>query len=361
MVRLPATPRPCPGPRFLAGVLAPVAVVLATATPAYAGLEVCNQTNVSRWVAVGYSKDDMWTSEGWWQVDPGNCALVQDGDLTQQYYYYRAEDPEENFEGDGYMFCGVDDAFTIVGDQDCDERGYKTLDFREVDTGQNTTTFTLVLSPTTVPGAAPIGTPAPTSDDRSGGDTGLRICNETNVSRWLAVGYTKDDQWTSEGWWNVDPGQCANVISWALDNRYYYYRAEDPDENFEGDGYMFCAVDDAFTIVGDTDCESRGYNEVGFREVDTGGDAPSFTLVLDPSNVPGAQPNGTIAPEGGRSLMPGAPTPQNQMAPGLAPPAVDERSAEGLMPEHPDGTATVGVPAAASTAAPAGLGARAPQ
>jgi len=149
------------GTRSLACLLTPLTVgaTIATATPALAGLEVCNQTNVARWVAVGYSKDDLWTSEGWWQLEPGACTNVLDWDLTHQFYYYRAEDPNEEFEGDGYMFCTVDDAFTIVGDQDCEARGYDEVAFREVDTGESATTYTLVLSPSTVPGALPIGAP----------------------------------------------------------------------------------------------------------------------------------------------------------------------------------------------------------
>lgn len=324
---------PCACVRFVtrlcAVFVAPVALAAATAAPALAGLEVCNQTNVDRWVAIGYNKDNMWTSEGWWNLEPGDCAPVIDGDLDQQYYYYRAEDPNEQFEGEGYYFCSVDDAYTIVGDQDCAGRGYEEVDFRELDTGDSTTTFTLVLSPSTVPGALPIGAPAPAEQTRTDGG-GLEICNQTNVNRWVAIGYSKDDMWTSEGWWELEPNDCAQVIAGALQHRYYYYRAEDPDERFEGDGYMFCTVDDAFTIVGDQDCAGRGYEEVAFREVDTGPSATSFTLTLSPATVPGASPIGT-APTG---------TPP-------APP-VDERSAEAparpsTLPPSPAPAVTAGV------------------
>ncbi|WP_170294943.1 DUF1036 domain-containing protein [Roseospira navarrensis] len=303
------------GPRLTAVLLAPVALMVFAVSPALAGLEVCNQTNIPRWVAVGYNKDSMWTSEGWWNLEPGDCTTVLDGDLTEQFYYYRAEDQNEDFEGDGYMFCGVDDAFTIVGDQDCEGRGYNELGFREVDTGGSTTTFTLVLSPATVPGAQPIGTPPPA--DLTASDGGLEICNQTSVVRWVAIGYSKDDLWTSEGWWQVEPGDCALVLDEELAQRYYYYRAEDPDERFQGDGYMFCTVDDAFTIVGDHDCAGRGYEEVAFRELDTGETATFYSFDLNPATVPGASPIG-----GATSPMPAPDQPMNQM-----PPPVDERQA----------------------------------
>ncbi|MBB4284521.1 putative membrane protein [Roseospira goensis] len=159
--RSPRRPR---APRALVLGAAGFLVTLVVSMPALAGLEVCNQTNVTRWLAIGYMQDGLWTSEGWWELEPGDCATPIQSDLTQRYYYYRAEDPDERFEGDGYVFCAVDDAFTIAGDTDCVARGYEELDFREIDTGAAATTFTLVLSPRTVPGAQPLSFEGP--DDR---------------------------------------------------------------------------------------------------------------------------------------------------------------------------------------------------
>ena len=150
-----ALPRPFARAALGAALMAPL-----LATTAQAGLEVCNQTNVNRWLAVGYfdQTNQSWTSEGWWEVEPGACATPIAGDLTQQFYYYRAEDPNEQFEGDpDYVFCTVNNAFTIVGDQDCEARNYITTAFLEVDTGEVETTHTLMLNANTVPGAQAIG------------------------------------------------------------------------------------------------------------------------------------------------------------------------------------------------------------
>ncbi|WP_218128281.1 DUF1036 domain-containing protein [Rhodospira trueperi] len=142
--------------RGVAGTVALVAMMTA-ASAAHAGLEVCNHTSVARWLAIGYlNRDEVWSSEGWWHVEPGDCVKPIEDDLTQRYYYYRAEDPNEQFEGDGFFFCAVPDAFNIVGDSDCTRRGYQELDFREVDTGDSAVTFTLVLNARTVPGARPM-------------------------------------------------------------------------------------------------------------------------------------------------------------------------------------------------------------
>lgn len=252
--------------------------------PAESGLHICNRTDVDRNVAIGYSRDDIWTSEGWWTLEPGQCATPIEGELTQRYYYFRAEDPGEFYEGEGYTFCAVDDAFTIVGDENCEDRGYDTLSFSEIDTGPEARGYVFVLDADTLGpmdiDAGPAAE-APGSDTSSGPtDSGLRICNQSSVSRFLAIGYLRDDQWMSEGWWHLETGQCADPIEGDLTQRFYYYRAEDPNEQFEGEGYMFCTIDDAFTIVGDENCEARGYEEHDFSEIDTGPEALGYVFVI---------------------------------------------------------------------------------
>jgi uncharacterized membrane protein len=335
----PALPRPFARAAAGAALMAPLLPAVA-----HAGLEVCNQTNVNRWLAVGYHDEanDSWTSEGWWELEPGSCATPIEGDLTKQFYYYRAEDPNEEFEGEDYVFCTVDDAFTIVGDQDCEARGYETGNFREVDTGEVETTYTLILNPTTVPGALAMGEDPPAS-----AEGGLEVCNQTNVNRWLAIGYFdgSNESWTSEGWWELEPGDCTTPVEGALTQQYYYYRAEDPNEQFEGDpDYLFCTVNDAFTIVGDQDCEARNYITNAFLEVDTGETATSFTLDLTPQTVPGAQAIGeqpAMPPAGAGANDQGQIAAADDPAPG-SDTAAASPSADAAKPNSPFGAASDG-------------------
>ncbi|MBB4264451.1 DUF1036 domain-containing protein [Roseospira visakhapatnamensis] len=267
--------------------------------PADSGLRICNRTDVERFLAIGYSKDDQWTSEGWWTLEPDQCATPIEGDLTQQFYYYRAEDPDEQFNGEGYVFCAVDDAFTIVGDENCEARGYEELDFREIDTGPEARGYVFVMDADSM--AVGSGSSEPPGTDTTSGpaDAGLRICNQSGIPRFLAIGYSKDDQWTSEGWWTLDTGECATPVEGDLTQRFYYYRAEDPSEAFEGEGYAFCTVDDAFTIIGDQDCAGRGYEEHDFSEIDTGPEAPGYVFVIgkgDGIPASGARPEAPAAP-----------------------------------------------------------------
>ena len=123
------------------------AVALAgMASPALADLKICNESGVQRTVAIGYKSGDVWTSEGWWILAPGECATTLAGALERRYYYYRAEDDDGAFEGEGYGFCVDSAVFTIPGDQDCDGRGFRAESFSQIDTGPEATTYTFVIA-----------------------------------------------------------------------------------------------------------------------------------------------------------------------------------------------------------------------
>lgn len=119
---------------------------------------------------------------------------------------------------------------------------------------------------------------------------GLEICNDTDRSLSIAIGYSEQDKWVSEGWWNLGPGDCKTPVSGDLKNRYYYYRATADGAPFATGKAMFCSTKHAFTIRGDTECESRGYDRVGFRKLDTGKRAKHFTLTLVDNSEPEPAP-----------------------------------------------------------------------
>jgi uncharacterized membrane protein len=84
------------------------------------------------------------------------------------------------------------------------------------------------------------------------------------------------------GLWNLTPGECTTVYEGTLRNQKYYVYGESYDEDYYWDGdYPFCGHDDAFTIVGDTNCKSRGYYELGFFEVDVGESRDWTTDLID--------------------------------------------------------------------------------
>lgn len=111
-----------------------------------AGLEICNDTDARQSVAVGHMADGAWTSEGWWNIAPGACVTPLRGDLTNRYYYIRAETSGRPLvEGDA-VFCTERAAFTIAGQDNCDDRGHARAGFRRIDTGETARHYTLRLT-----------------------------------------------------------------------------------------------------------------------------------------------------------------------------------------------------------------------
>ncbi|WP_162651199.1 DUF1036 domain-containing protein [Lentilitoribacter sp. Alg239-R112] len=117
---------------------------------AQAKLKICNETNETRDVAIGYKTGEGWVSEGWWGIIKGDCTTVIKDDLTSRFYYYRAKHRGGDFDGERYNFCTDSKAFTIIGDKDCKKRGYKVEDFRQLKLAKGTTGFTLTLDNTTI-------------------------------------------------------------------------------------------------------------------------------------------------------------------------------------------------------------------
>ena len=97
------------------------------------------------------------------------------------------------------------------------------------------------------------------------------VCNKTQHAVMVAIGFQKDGDWSSAGWWRVQPQACTAMLRGALKSRYFYLRAihvgvEGP---WDGNRY-FCVAAKNFTIKGRKDCVKRGYAVAGFFEVDTG-------------------------------------------------------------------------------------------
>jgi uncharacterized membrane protein len=98
----------------------------------------------------------------------------------------------------------------------------------------------------------------------------LTFCNDTGHTIQVSVGWQdSSDTWNSAGWYTLDGGLCQTALDGNLNKRYYYYYAlDDHGDTWSGD-YTFCTSETSFTIVGDSNCASRGYEERGFRRIDT--------------------------------------------------------------------------------------------
>ncbi len=106
------------------------------------------------------------------------------------------------------------------------------------------------------------------------------ICNKSDHTAKVALGYFDGRHWSSQGWWTVKAKKCAGLIAGPLDARYYYLYATDSATGAWDGGKVFCtATTDKFAVAGRANCAGRGYDRKGFFEVDTGQD-PNWTQSL---------------------------------------------------------------------------------
>jgi hypothetical protein len=119
----------------------------------------------------------------------------------------------------------------------------------------------------------------------------LVFCNRTQAPLEAALAYrgeVADDRedWISEGWWHIEPGQCSRVFGKALEQRFYFYYAmslASPAHDhapyiWSGDKYKFCIDTKAFRIIGDGQCDERSYQLKGFQQIDLGANVRDYTL-----------------------------------------------------------------------------------
>ena len=99
----------------------------------------------------------------------------------------------------------------------------------------------------------------------------FRLCNDTKSLVGAAIGYRKEGEWVSEGWFQVPAESCTSIIEGDLGSRFYYVYAEDADRGGQWRGEIFlCTSEREFRIVGVQDCFKRGHMKTGFFEIDTG-------------------------------------------------------------------------------------------
>lgn len=101
----------------------------------------------------------------------------------------------------------------------------------------------------------------------------FNLCNKTKAAVRAAMGRFDGTQWTSEGWWTVQPGKCAGLINGPLQARFYYFYATDGAGIWEGKTSFCVAARGSFKAEGRANCARRGFDRRGFSEVDTGRNA----------------------------------------------------------------------------------------
>lgn len=108
-----------------------------SAEAASADFRLCNKTKSRIGVAIGYKDNQVWTTEGWWNIGANNCETILSGPLVSRFYYIYAVDYDLGGEWSGRStMCTKDKMFTIHGIEDCVARGFDRSGFFEIDTGE---------------------------------------------------------------------------------------------------------------------------------------------------------------------------------------------------------------------------------
>ena len=122
------------------------------------------------------------------------------------------------------------------------------------------------------------------------------VCNKDTKIAYVAIGLNENNKWVTQGWYNLEPGECKIIISGAL-NKFYYIFAKDPDGvPWSGKTTMCINSKERFRIEGYEDCLARGWEQAQFFQVDTNNKAdhttnltssvePPKTTTIPPSNL----------------------------------------------------------------------------
>ena len=118
------------------------------------GLTVCNESQERIWAGMGFRRDGVWQSRGWWEVAVGACEQVSTEALSgaEPHLFALQEDTRPPEADDDELdtedlpprpdkrlrtvatgpsqFCISEARFAVVGREDCRDRGYGMASFR---------------------------------------------------------------------------------------------------------------------------------------------------------------------------------------------------------------------------------------
>lgn len=118
----------------------------ANAREARVGLTFCNKTESPVWSALAQPDDrQVYTSRGWWRLEPGECAKVVKGAVASDHVYvYGVIDDgaaERKLAGGDKAFCVNAVKFEVVNDADCGDQEVDEAQFRKFPVASGAATF----------------------------------------------------------------------------------------------------------------------------------------------------------------------------------------------------------------------------
>ncbi len=309
--------------RWIAGPVL-FALACAYASPASAGLKLCNRTSYVLYAAVGFAQGAQAVTQGWSRLIPGTCQSAINEPLTAKNYFVYARSSlahsgtsrawggtqtlcvkDANFTLRAPLTssrCPTDDTFerpfagldthrqkswTMTFDEsppfkalkDAESAGLKRLlrdqgakvaaiDARPdkaVDTAMAAFLKRLNMNPKA--STSDLFDALETEALKTTAPAGYAVCNDTAKAIWAALGLKSGDKWLSRGWWKIAAGGCAKAIVEALSTDKIFLLAQTPGGIpivYGPD--KFCTTTVEFEIQGRQNCKARGLVEAGFAE-----------------------------------------------------------------------------------------------
>jgi uncharacterized membrane protein len=314
-------------------------LVLIAATPAQAGLTLCNRTSYRMQAAIGLEKQANIATRGWFRLDPGECRQVLDGTLDADMVYVHSRTPAlygtPPTPGSGQAeLCVRDSDFEIAEGRDCpvsqqvpfsaarpsdspngpvvylaeqagyDEAqarlagiqrllaiaGYNAYPIDGVQGAKTQTALAKFLSDHKLPADAatqPNFFDTLLAAARNPQGIGFSWCNDTKYTVMAALGIVEMGAIVTRGWYRINTGRCLRPDLRNDPHRIYSY-AEAVDGNGRaikigdaplswGGSVPLCARDGRFELTNHNDCTAHGLNSAGFAAIDVGG-KPTTTV-----------------------------------------------------------------------------------
>ncbi|MEM9013597.1 MAG: DUF1036 domain-containing protein [Pseudomonadota bacterium] len=103
------------------------------------GFFYCNKTDATVWSAISTPDGENYDTKGWWKLDPGGCAKILKGELTQNHYYVYGviEDDagERRLAGGEKAFCINFVKFESSDTSACSDQELDEAVFRRIEIG----------------------------------------------------------------------------------------------------------------------------------------------------------------------------------------------------------------------------------
>lgn len=322
------------------------------AEKAHAKYSICNKTSYAMRAAIGYVDVDRLATRGWWPLNSGECKIVLSEEVKPGRYFVYAEaieghkGPKRTWSGDSTLCVQNSGFFNLRNQESCRTEPENQRNFMDVEvkSGGNGTYTTDLVEPNiyTITSAevagvqrlmSDVGIPVRRVDGTMGRETrraiatyrknrglangnfiddqlmeslineantidaklGFFYCNKAGEEVWSAIAYNeKGDEYISQGWWHLDPGQCVKVIKGKLEKSHYYVYGvmgdgsdENPERVLAGGDRNLCTNDILFKINNSKPCEEQGINIGAFKRVEIGGSpAATYDFLPDAFIIP---------------------------------------------------------------------------